>query len=124
MKKLTTLSLALSIFAGASAFNYLHPDFSGTQNQTLEKILFNSTTPETGTAVATSRMIPFKDLPVSISKALFENFGDYQFEDSVEEIEADGGAFYIVKGQSDRYKIKLRCFPNGSIEEIKKEKIK
>ena len=112
MKKLTTIAFALSLFVSASALN-------GESKPALSAASISRQA-----EIDSPKVIAFKDLPSAISRELFMNYSDYKFAVPVEEIRTESGVFYIVSGQNDTHKTQLRCFPDGTIELIKKEKLK
>ncbi len=151
MKKLTTILAAVAMFFSTSAFagtgenvneavkTAFEKSFAGAKNVTWEKtddfyfahfefqhddlaVAYN----EAGVMVGTSRIINKSQLPAEVTKALKENYGDYEISHAVSEIMLEGEISYYLTADTKTNTLRLKVSADGrniGIEKRTKKKV-
>lgn len=71
---------------------------------------------ETGELLGTARRITAEQVPLSISLALADNYGGYEVNNSVVELNYASVTRYYVTVSNKTQTIKLKCYSNGELE--------
>ncbi len=81
----------------------------------------NSYFNEEGTLLATGRYLKFESLPMLTAKNIKEKYNQYTVLETIEFGSASETS-YIVKLESEKLKLYIQAYSNGSISVLKKEK--
>ncbi len=147
MKKLTTIVTAALLLFTVSAFASngdevtakvkfaFEKDFTKAKNVNWKKtgdfyfasfimndFIVDAAYNEEGELVGTSRKIAIEQLPLSISLALAQNYGEYTLSDDATELTSNGETKYFVTVANAKQTLRLHCMPNGDISVDKKIK--
>lgn len=76
---------------------------------------------EEGTLLGTGRYLKFENLPMLTAKSIKEKYSQFTVLETIEFGSASGTS-YIVKLESEKLKLYIQAYSNGSISVLKKEK--
>jgi hypothetical protein len=77
---------------------------------------------EAGELVGTSQTMGIADLPLDVTLAISEKYGNYKVSPSVTELNYDGKTSYYVTVENDLQTLQLKCDNTGDIVVDKKTK--
>lgn len=110
-------------FSGAQSVSWETLDSKGIYHASFiyNNIPLNAYFDREGNLLATGRVIKQENLPMLVSKAVGEKYGQYTVLETIEFI-ADSETSYIVKIENEKLKMYIQARGDGSTSILKKEK--